>query len=109
MSPARALLIAASLGSTAAHAHLGDLVYPAFELPPGQLPNLHDGTLEDWEAALPHTSLTHGDFLTVQGDTMPLRQRTTASVDRPAGGDPLTALGRIRLSCRRTPKEEDAS
>jgi len=46
----------------AASAHLGEMVYPIYELPTSDLPNLHDGTLEDWEEALPAASLNHNDF-----------------------------------------------
>lgn len=46
----------------AAGAHLGDIVYPIYELPTADLPDLHDGTLEDWDAVLPNASLTHNDF-----------------------------------------------
>ena len=46
-----------------ASAHLGDIVYPVYELPTSGLPNLHDGTLEDWEEALPNASLDHNDFV----------------------------------------------
>lgn len=42
--------------------HLGDRVYPIFELPSSDLPDLHDGTLEDWEAVLV-PSLDQPDFL----------------------------------------------
>ena len=46
----------------AANAHLGDNVYPIYELPTSDLPDLHDGTLEDWEEVLPDASLDHNDF-----------------------------------------------
>lgn len=45
-----------------ARAHLGDIVYPIYEVPTADLPDLHDGTLEDWEDALPNASLTHNEF-----------------------------------------------
>jgi hypothetical protein len=38
-------------------------VYPIYELATADLPDLNDGTLEDWEDVLPGTSLTHDDFL----------------------------------------------
>jgi len=47
----------------AASAHVGDIVYPIYELPTSDLPNLHDGTLEDWEEVLPGASLDHNDFV----------------------------------------------
>jgi hypothetical protein len=37
-------------------------IYPVYELPTEDLPDLYDGTLEDWEDVLPGTSLTHDDF-----------------------------------------------
>lgn len=43
-------------------AHLGEIVYPIYELPTSELPDLHDGSLEDWDAVLPNASLTHNDF-----------------------------------------------
>ena len=46
----------------AASAHLGDIVYPIYELPTSDLPDLHDGTLEDWEEVRPNTSLDHNSF-----------------------------------------------
>ena len=48
--------------TSAASAHIGGLVFPLFEIPTGDLPDLHDGTLEDWEDVLPGTSLDHNDF-----------------------------------------------
>ena len=46
-----------------ASAHLGDIIYPIYELPTADLPDLHDGTLEDWEGVLPNASLNHNDFI----------------------------------------------
>ena len=65
-----------------AHAHIGDLVFPIYELPTSALPDLHDGTLEDWEAAL-IPSLDHRDFLTrvkygVGGGDLPVDQTELA-------------------------------
>jgi hypothetical protein len=37
-------------------------IYPLYELPTEDLLDLYDGTLDDWEAVLPGTSLTHDDF-----------------------------------------------
>jgi hypothetical protein len=37
-------------------------IYPIYELPTTDLPDLYDGTLADWEDVLPGTSLTHDDF-----------------------------------------------
>ena len=49
--------------TSAAYAHLGQVVYPIYELSTRDLPDLHDGSLEDWEAVLPSASLTHSDFV----------------------------------------------
>jgi len=56
-----ALLVVVLMG--AARAHLGEIVYPIYELPTSDLPDLHDGTLEDWEEVLPNASLNHNDFI----------------------------------------------
>ena len=47
----------------AAGAHLGDIVYPIYELPTSDLPDLHDGTLEDWDEVLPGASLDQNHFV----------------------------------------------
>jgi hypothetical protein len=51
------------LCATPTVAHLGEVVYPIYELSTADLPNLHDQSLEDWEAVLPSASLTHNDFV----------------------------------------------
>ena len=56
-----ALLTVALAG--AVDAHLGDTIFPIWEIPTSDLPDLHDGTLEDWEEALPMASLNHNDFV----------------------------------------------
>lgn len=56
-----ALVITALTGSGSAH--LGKIVYPIYEIPTSDLPDLHDGTLEDWEEALPNASLSQNDFI----------------------------------------------
>lgn len=43
-------------------AHIGGLVYPIYELPTSDLPDIHDGSIQDWEDVLPGTSLTQNDF-----------------------------------------------
>jgi hypothetical protein len=58
---ALAVALVAGVNSTA-NAHIGGLVFPVFELPTSDLPDLNDGTLEDWEDVLPATDLTHDDF-----------------------------------------------
>ncbi|MEW6753911.1 MAG: T9SS type A sorting domain-containing protein [Candidatus Latescibacterota bacterium] len=45
-----------------ASGHVGTAVYPIYELPTADLPDLYDGSLGDWEDALPGTSLTQDDF-----------------------------------------------
>ena len=57
-----AALLTASLAGPAS-AHQGDIIYPIYELPTSDLPDLHDGTLEDWEGVLPNASLDHNDFI----------------------------------------------
>ena len=47
---------------TASSAHIGGLVFPIFELPTSDLPDINDGTLEDWEDVLTGTSLDHNSF-----------------------------------------------
>jgi len=47
--------------------HQGSVVFPIYELPTGDLPDLHDGTLEEWETALPGASLDHNQFMRVGG------------------------------------------
>lgn len=51
----------------AAWPHVGERVFLVQELPTADLPDLHDGTLEDWEAALPFqafdiTDMGHAGF-----------------------------------------------
>ena len=64
----RTLLPVLLLSSTVSHAHLGDIIYPIYELPTSDLPDLHDGTLEDWEESVPGSSLDHTYFVPVGGD-----------------------------------------
>ena len=45
-----------------ASAHIGTKVFPMFELPTSDLPDLKDGTLEDWSDVLPGAALDHNDF-----------------------------------------------
>ena len=47
---------------TTASAHVGAAIYPIYELPTSDLPDLHDGTLADWDEVLAGASLTHSDF-----------------------------------------------
>lgn len=58
-----ALAAAVVCGTTSiASAHIGGLVFPIFEIPTSDLPDLRDGTLEDWEDVLPGVSLDHNSF-----------------------------------------------
>jgi len=43
-------------------AHVGSAIYPIYELPSADLPDLHDGTLDDWEDVLPGASVTFSDL-----------------------------------------------
>lgn len=54
------MLAVAILHGTAS-AHLGERVFPIYELPSSDLPDLHDGTLEDWDEVLV-PSLDVSDF-----------------------------------------------
>lgn len=54
--------------SGSVQAHEGSVIYPIYELPPSQLPDLHDGSLAEWEEALPNASLTHNDFWSLSGE-----------------------------------------
>lgn len=56
-----ACLLGATIGQ--GHAHIGDRVYTMWEIPSSELPDLHDNTLEDWEATVPGASLDHNDFI----------------------------------------------
>jgi len=46
-----------------ASAHIGTAIYPIYELPTADLPDVRDGSLEDWEDVLPGQSLDHNEFL----------------------------------------------
>lgn len=37
-------------------------IFPIYEIPTPALPDVHDGSLDDWEAVVPGPSLTHNDF-----------------------------------------------
>lgn len=56
------LLLALSL-VVAISAMAGAQIFPVYELPTSDLPDLMDGSLEDWEAVLTGISWTHDDFL----------------------------------------------
>ncbi len=48
--------------SSPARAHVGERVYPIYRFPDEALPDLHDGTLEDWQHVLSVPTLTEADF-----------------------------------------------
>lgn len=54
------LLVVALSGM--AGAHIGTVIYPMYELATADLPDLRDGTLQDWEDVLPGSSLDHNAF-----------------------------------------------
>ena len=60
-----ALLLSAAiafvLSPVAGRAHTGERVFFVQELATADLPNLHDGSLEDWEEVMPFSSLDHFD------------------------------------------------
>lgn len=49
-------------------AHIGERVFPVFEIPSRDLPELHDNSLQDWEVALPLSHLQTDDFDLEQGE-----------------------------------------
>ena len=54
--------------SCAASAHVGDRVFEVWEIPSSDLPDLHDGSLEDWDSAVPNSSMDIFDFTRRFGD-----------------------------------------
>ena len=64
-----AALLAVVFPAGTASAHVGEIVYPIYELPTSDLPDFHDGTLGDWEEVLPDASLDHNDFVYEGGIT----------------------------------------
>ena len=59
--------VASSLTPGAAAAHVGQLIYPFYEIPRADLPDLSDGDVLDWEAAVPGPSLQLGDLQSILG------------------------------------------
>ena len=51
----------------AGRAHVGSSVFPVWELPAHALPDLHDGTVGDWEDVVPEASVYLMDFEGVHG------------------------------------------
>lgn len=62
----RCLLLAgllAALLPDPARGHWGERVFPVYELPTSALPDLHDGSLADWEEVLPSHSIDSREFV----------------------------------------------
>jgi len=55
---------------TSVSGHVGGSIAPIYELPTADLPDLTDGTIADWEEALPGLFLTHADFANSIGTGM---------------------------------------
>ena len=55
-------MIALGVMGTSADAHEGDQIIPIYAFPSEVLPDLHDGTLADWQAMFPEPTLTEADF-----------------------------------------------
>jgi hypothetical protein len=59
----RALLFLLVVGLCGAvSAHIGGLTYDLYEISTDELPDLRDGSTDDWEAVLTGTSLDHNDY-----------------------------------------------
>ncbi|MCC7262604.1 MAG: hypothetical protein IT369_08805 [Candidatus Latescibacteria bacterium] len=56
-----AATVAVALSGTA-NAHIGTKVYPIYELPTSDLPDIRDNSLADWEDVLPGASLDQNEF-----------------------------------------------
>ncbi len=63
----RSILSICLLSMTTAHAHVGDRLFPVDEIPTSLLPDVHDGSLDDWEAAVPGPSMDVLDFFSSPG------------------------------------------
>lgn len=64
-SAQRLLLVSIGIALAAtppAAGHVGTFVYPIYELPTADLPDLRDGTLDDWEDVLPDAVLDQSHF-----------------------------------------------
>lgn len=57
-----ACVFVASALAVPSAAHIGQVVIPIYEIPTSLWPDVHDGTLQDWEEAVPAPSLTMSDF-----------------------------------------------
>ena len=56
------LVASLALSPLTGWSHTGRTIFPVYELPSSDLPDLHDESLEDWEEVLPNASLTHDDL-----------------------------------------------
>ena len=74
---ATALLVVVLSGPSSAHQ--GDRVFPIYELPTSDLPDLHGGTLVDWEDVLPDASLDYNDLNAI-GDVTQVPEPTDLAV-----------------------------
>lgn len=114
----RLVLILSLLPLSGANAHLGTRVYPIYEIPSADIPDIHDGSLEDWEDALGYPNLTHADFTghpTIGGDptavhTGPQRlgQRSSAAPRARQPNRPTEDSFRSPKNRRRTPPQPPA-
>lgn len=60
------------LAAAEVSAHMGSYVYPVIELPTDRLPDLHDGTLDDWEDAMEATFNQNDLTFTLDGLAEPI-------------------------------------
>lgn len=58
--------------------HLGDRVFPIYEIASSDLPDIHDESLEDWELAVPNASMNYTDFSISPGPTATFDQADLA-------------------------------
>lgn len=60
-------VIALHLSASGASGHVGTRIYPIYEVPSQDLPDLHDGSFEDWLDIAPSPSIEPVDFVSVAG------------------------------------------
>ncbi len=72
MLPALFIIFVSFLPANHAAGHHGSVIFPLYQLPPDQLPNIHDGSIEEWRSLLSEPTLTEADFI-------PAGTETTAS------------------------------
>ncbi|MFA6109691.1 MAG: hypothetical protein WDA75_13070 [Candidatus Latescibacterota bacterium] len=77
-----ALLVAAAISQThPAIGQFGSGAYLVYELPTGDLPDVHDGSIAEWEYLVPNASLTIYDFAQMVGITGTLGSDDLLSAD----------------------------